>query len=308
MGVDEELEYVVMASDGVVAEVVFPSPCTLGEGSLWDVEHQILYWVDIVDNKVYGFDPRNRSNLAFDVGESVGTVVVARNGQLALALRSGFAWLDRTTGVVAKIHDPEADQPDTRFNDGKCDPQGRFWAGTMVEGGPPGRAALYCLGPDLNVKKHLDGVTVSNGLVWTRDGRSLYYVDTPTHRVDCFDFDGVTGSISRRRVAVEVARELGSPDGMTIDENDRLWIALFHGSRVVCVDPGSASIEFEVKVPATNVTSCAFGGPELDELYITTARVGLSADALANEPLAGSLFRAKVPARGVPSVRFDCDL
>jgi sugar lactone lactonase YvrE len=297
-----------MARGSVTAEVIFPSPCKLGEGSLWDVEQQVLYWVDIVDNKVCMFDPRNRSNLAFDVGESVGTVVVAHREKLVLALRTGFAWLDRTTGRVTKIHDPEADSADTRFNDGKCDPQGRFWAGTMVEGGPPERAALYCLGPDLSVSKHLDGVTTSNGLVWTRDGRTFYYIDTPTHRVDRFDFDGAMGTLGHRQVAVQVARELGAPDGMAIDENDRLWIALFGGNRVICVDPGSDRIEFEVNVPATNVTSCAFGGPELDDLYITTARVGLSPEALAAEPLAGSLFRAKVPARGVPAVRYSGDL
>jgi sugar lactone lactonase YvrE len=297
-----------MAPGSVTAEVVFPSPCKLGEGSLWDVEQQVLYWVDIVDNKVCMFDPKNRSNLAFDVGESVGTVVVAHSEKLVLALRTGFAWLDRTTGRVTRIHDPEADLADTRFNDGKCDPQGRFWAGTMVEAGPRERAALYCLGPDLSVNKHLDGVTVSNGLVWSRDGRTFYYIDTPTHRVDRFDFDGASGTLGQRQMAVQVARELGAPDGMAIDENDRLWIALFGGSRVICVDPCSGRIEFEVKVPATNVTSCAFGGRQLDDLYITTARVGLSPERLAAEPLAGSLFRAKVPARGVPAARYNCHL
>lgn len=292
----------------ITAEVVFPIACTLGEGSLWDHRSGFLYWVDIADDKVFVFNPVNRSNLAFDVGENVGTVVISRNDQLLLALRSGFGWLDRATGTLTRIHDPEAHLPNTRFNDGKCDPQGRFWAGTMVEGGPRGAGALYCLDTHLRVTKHLDGVSCSNGLVWSRDGHCFYYIDTPTRQVARFDFDGQSGSLGHRQVAVEIPHDLGSPDGMAIDEQDHLWIALFGGGKVIRVDPSTGAIDLEVVVPATNVTSCAFGGPDLDELYITTARVGRPTDALAAEPLAGSLFRAKVPARGVPSSRFDRDL
>jgi sugar lactone lactonase YvrE len=290
------------------AEVVFPILCDLGEGALWDAEHARLYWLDIVGHKVFSFDPRNRSNLAYDVGESVGTVVVTRNDKLLLALRSGIACLDPATGGISRIADPESDLPGNRFNDGKCDPEGRFWVGTMVEKGPPGGASLYCLNTELVVTKKLGGVTISNGLVWTRDRRFFYYIDTPTHEIWGFDFDPAAGEIKNRRAVAEIPRDLGAPDGMTIDEEDHLWVALWGGSSVVRVSPLTGQIDFRITLPAQNVTSCAFGGRELDELYITTARVGLDPERRPAQPLAGSLFRAKVPVRGVPSRRFGRDL
>ncbi len=290
------------------AEVVFPILCELGEGALWDERHARLYWVDIVESKVFAFDPRKRSNLAYDVGESVGTVTVTRNDKLLLALRGGFACLDPESGELMRIADPEADLPGNRFNDGKCDPQGRFWAGTMVEHGPWGSASLYCLDTDLSVRKVLDRVTISNGLVWSRDSRRFFYIDTPTRQIASFDFDPATGELTNRRVVSEIPRELGSPDGMTIDEEDHLWIALWGGSSVVRVNPTGARIEYRITLPAENVTSCAFGGPELDELYVTTASVGLDHDRRRAQPRAGSLFRAKVPYRGVGSHRFARDM
>ncbi len=283
-------------------------PCELGEGGLWDEEHARLYWVDVHQNKVFAYNPRNRSNLAYDVGESVGTVTVTRNGKLLLALRNGFACLDPDSGELSRIADPEAHLPGNRFNDGKCDPQGRFWAGSMVEEGPPGGASLYCLDTDLSVTKKFGGVTCSNGLVWTRDARHFYYIDTPTHRVDGYDFDPKSGELSHGRVVAEIPPDLGAPDGMTIDEADHLWVALWGGSSVVRVNPTSGELEYQVMLPAHNVTSCAFGGPELDELYVTTARVGLDPERLRAQPGAGSLFRARVPYRGVGSQRFGRDL
>jgi sugar lactone lactonase YvrE len=290
------------------AELVFPILCELGEGALWDERHARLYWVDIVENKVFVFDPKNRSNLAYDVGESVGTVTLTRNDKFLVALRGGFACLDPETGELTRIADPEADLSGNRFNDGKCDPQGRLWAGTMVEHGPWGGASLYCLDTDLSVRKMLDRVTTSNGLTWSRDSRRFFYIDTPTHQVVVFDFDPASGEITNRRLVVEIPRELGSPDGMTIDEEDHLWIALWGGSSVIRVNPTGGKIEYRITLPADAVTSCAFGGPGLDELYITTACVGLDADRRKAQPRAGSLFRAKVPYRGVGSHRFGRDM
>ena len=294
--------------DSVEARVAFPILCDLGEGSLWDEERGVLFWVDISQNKVFRFDPSNSSNLAYDVGESVGTVVLTQNDRLLLALRSGFAWLDPETGKVTKISDPEADLPDNRFNDGKCDPQGRFWAGTMVEHGPREKAALYCLDTDLTVSRKVEGVTVSNGLVWSGDRRLFYYIDTPTQQVALFDFDPESGNIENRRVAAEVPKPAGSPDGMAIDEEGHLWIALFGGYKVIRVDPTSGEIEFEVTLPVRNVTSCAFGGTDLRQLFVTTARVGLDADQRKAQPLAGSLFTAEVPFRGTTTARFARDV
>jgi sugar lactone lactonase YvrE len=292
----------------VSAEVAFRTPCSLGEGSLWNHQAGVLLWVDIDEHKVFVFDPHNGSNLAYDVGESVGTVVVSRNDKLLLGLRSGLAFLDPSTGEIQGLVDPEAHLAGNRFNDGKCDPQGRFWAGTMVEQGPRGGAALYRLDTDLSVTKQIEGVTISNGLVWSRNSRRFFYIDTPTHQVRGYDFEPETGNLRAPSVVAEISQELGAPDGMAIDEQDHLWIALFNGGRVIRVDPKSGEVEFEVEVPADNVTSCAFGGPDLDVLYITTARVGLDAERRAKQPLAGSLFRAKVPYCGVPAARFGGDL
>ena len=303
MALDEERGAMV-----IEAQPKFRVPCDLGEGSLWDDENQVLYWIDIVQNKVFRFDPKNGSNLAYDVGENVGTVVLSLNDKPLLALRSGFAWLNPETGCVTKISDPESDKPHTRFNDGKCDPQGRFWAGTMVENSIEGDGALYCLDTDLTVSRKLTGISCSNGLVWSRDGRKFFYIDTPTSQIQRFDYDPDTARLSCPRVVVDIPSGAGAPDGMTIDEADGLWVALFGGGKVIRYDSSSGDPSFEVSVAAPNVTSCAFGGPKLDELYITTARVGLTDEARKQCPLAGSLFSAKVPFRGVPSRRFAREL
>lgn len=303
MALDEERGAMV-----IEARPRFRTPCDLGEGSLWDEEGQALYWIDIVQNKIFRFDPKNASNLAYDVGENVGTVVVTLNDKLLVALRSGFAWLDPETGRVSRISDPESDKPHTRFNDGKCDPRGRFWAGTMVENSMKGDGALYCLDTDMTVSRKLTGISCSNGLAWSRDGRKLFYIDTPTMQIQCFDYDPESANLTRPRVVVEVPEEAGAPDGMTIDEQDGLWVAHFGGSKVVRYDSFSGEANFEIRVAAPNVTSCALGGPELDELFITTARVGLTDEGRKQYPLAGSLFSAKVPFRGVPSQRFAREL
>ncbi len=303
MAVDEQCGAVV-----IEARVRFPLLCDLGEGSLWDERQQVLYWIDIAQNKVFRFDPKNNSNLAFDVGENVGTVVVTLNGKLLLALRSGFAWLDPDTGRVTRIADPESNKPHTRFNDGKCDPRGRFWAGTMVENSQKGDAALYCLDTDLSVTRKLTGVSCSNGLVWSRDSRRFFYIDTPTLQIQCFDYDLDRARLGQRRVVAELAPGTGAPDGMTIDVQDGLWVALFGGGKVVRMDSITGKVDYEVGVAAPNATSCAFGGADLDELFITTARVGLDEASRRKYPLAGSLFAAKVPFKGVPARRFAKEL
>ncbi len=292
----------------IEAQLRFPLLCDLGEGSLWDDQRQVLYWLDIAQNKVYCYSPSSRSNLAYDVGENVGTVVVTVNDKLLLALRSGFAWLSPDTGQVKHLTDPESDKPHTRFNDGKCDPKGRFWAGTMVENSEQGDAALYCLDTDLTVTRKLSGVSCSNGLVWSRDERQFYYIDTPTLQIQCFEYDAETAHLGTRRVVAEIPRAEGAPDGMAIDSQDGLWVALFGGAKVIRINPKTGNVDYAVKVPAPNVTSCALGGPAFDELFITTARIGLSDELRRMYPFAGSLFSARVPFKGVPARRFAREL
>lgn len=297
-----------MSVPSIDAELLLRRECQLGEGSLWDTEQQRLYWVDIVGRRVFSFDPVTRERAEYDVGEDVGTLVVARNGKLVLGLRSGVASFDPNDGQITKLLALEPDKPGNRLNDGKCDPRGRFWVGSIVEDGQRGNGALYAVEPSLQVSRKLSGVDCSNGLVWTRDQSTFFYIDTPTQRIRSYDYDAVSGSIGNERVVFELPKAEGSPDGMSIDEDDRLWVALWGGHRVLCVDPLSGAVVFEVRVAAERVTSCAFGGKALDQLFITTARIGLTEAELARQPLAGSLFCARVPTRGVPSTRFARDV
>jgi sugar lactone lactonase YvrE len=202
------------------------------------------------------------------------------------------------------VTDPEQDLPGNRFNDGKCDPAGRFWAGTLALDGTPKVASLYRIDADLSVHKMLGEVSCSNGIVWTLDGQTMYYIDTFLRRVDAFDYEYQTGEISGRRVAFEIPSEMGFPDGSTLDSEGMLWVALWQGGAVSRWNPETGELLQVVKVPAPNVTSCAFGGPNLDRLYITTARNGMSDQALAEHPLAGGVFFADVSATGLPAFAF----
>lgn len=267
-----------------------------GEGPLWD-QNRLLY-VDIEAHKILAFDPVADTETVWNVGQRVGTVVARRSGGLVWAGDAGFFFLDEATGVSTPIADPEPDLADNRFNDGKCDPAGRFWAGTICLKKRP-EAALYCLHTDLRVERKFGPVTNSNGIVWTRDGSMMYYIDTPSKKVRAFDFDVASSAISGERVVWDTSADPSSPDGMTIDSEDRLWIAFCHGAKVVCFDPASRKVLEQIDFPCVETTACAFGGPELRDLYVTTGlKPGLE------EPLAGRLFVCRPGAQGVPSSAF----
>lgn len=269
-----------------------------GEGPLWHRDH--LLYVDIEDHKVIRFDPVSGKETIWDVGERVGTVVAREKGGLVIAGDNGFSFLDDVTGKVTRIADPETDIATNRFNDGKCDPAGRFWAGTMHLG--PKRApsgSLYCLHSDLRAEKMFSSVTISNGIVWTKDARTMFYIDTPRRNVLAFDFDAATGALSNERIAFHTTDYSGSPDGMAIDADDCLWVAFCHGSAVRCFEPRTGRCEAEILLPCREVTACAFGGPDLKDLYITTGIPGDDA-----EPAAGRLFVTHAGVKGVASHTF----
>jgi sugar lactone lactonase YvrE len=286
-----------------IAEPILEANAVLGEGSLWDPRNNCLYWVDILDRMVNIYDPVTGTNRAIEVPQDVGTVVSDSAGNLMLALRDGFARLDIDTGDVVMVAEQKAEG--IRFNDGKCDPAGRFWAGTMAYDMTDGAAALYCLDTNFTVRQMIDDVTISNGLVWTSDARDFYYIDTPTFEVAAFDYDIDTGNISNRRVVIKFDQSMGRPDGMTIDEEDMVWIAHWDGGRVTRWDPKTGKMLETIEVPGARlVTSCAMGGPDLNELYITTASVDLNEEKRKSQPLAGSLFRVQVDVKGVPAFCF----
>ncbi len=290
------------------AELLLDCACELGEGCLWDDRLARLFFVDIVGDRVYSLDPATMQLQGFAVGENVGTVVVSENGRLLLGVRSGFAWLDPDTGSVTRLGGPEADRSDTRFNDGKCDPRGRFWAGTMVETKGPATGGLYCLETDLVWSKRLGGIGCSNGLVWSETGSQFFYIDTRTQQIWAFEFELASGALGPRRVVMEVEPSMGAPDGMAIDEFGCLWVALYGGSRIICVDPSTGQIVREVRVPVSQPTSCAFGGGQRKELYISTARSGLNQAERERQTFAGSLFAVGVPVQGLPCHRFGARL
>jgi sugar lactone lactonase YvrE len=283
------------------AELVLDAQAVLGEGPIWDAPNARLYWVDIMKREVHVHDPASGSDRTITLDQQVGTVVRRRSSGLMLAVERGFAHLDLDTETLTPICDPEEHAPGLRFNDGKCDPAGRFWAGTM---GPEGTANLYCLFPDLTVKKMLDGVTTSNGICWSLDAKTMYYIDTPTGAVAAFDYDAETGEIGNRRVAVSVPEDMGHPDGMSIDAEGKLWVAHWDGWSVNRWDPETGERLATIAVPAAHVSSCAFGGPNLDDLYITTAALGLDCEAVRDQPHAGGLFVARPGVRGVEAFEF----
>ena len=283
-------------------ELALDARAALGEGAIWNESLQRLHWVDIAGHRVFTFDPATGENHAADVGAMVGTVVPRARGGLMLALHQGFAALDPATGRVRPLPPPpEHDPAKARFNDGKCDPAGRFWAGTMsfVKGRALG--ALYRLDPDGAQRVMLRDVRTSNGIVWSLDRRTMYYIDTPLMRVDAFDYDEATGAIAARRPALAIPPGIGRPDGSTLDAEGMLWIAMWAGGRVTRWNPRTGELLRTIRVPAGNVTSCAFGGPRLDTLFITTARDGLTEAQLAAQPLAGGLFRIRPGVPGLPA-------
>lgn len=276
----------------------------LGEGPVWDDREQQLYWVDILKEMLMIHDPERNKNYRYNIGEHIGAAVLRKKDGLVLALKSGFAFFDTGEQKVKPIADPESELNGNRFNDGKCDPAGRFWAGTMAYNLQKEAGNLYSLNPDHGVEVKITGVTISNGMAWDTDDNIFYFIDTPERTVYAFDYEEESGDISNRRIVKEFSREDGFPDGMTIDTGNKLWIALYDGSKVIRMDPASGETLFEVPLPVPKVTSCTFGAADFDELYITTARENMSEDDIKEAPLSGSLFKAKVPFKGKPAFRF----
>ncbi len=284
-------------------ECVLDAKAELGEGPVWDPVAACLYFVDITAGLVHRYDPETRSSRALPAGTMVGAVALTGAGDLLLAVRDGFIRLDPVTGLTRRIADVEADRPDQRMNDGKCDPCGRFWAGTMAFDERPGGGALYRLDTDGRVQTMLEHVTISNGIDWSDGGRLMYYVDTPTGSIDVFDFDVATGSIANRRSVARVEAGAGWPDGLTLDAEGCLWVALWAGGAIRRYSPDGA-LDRVVPVPVSHPTSCTFGGADFGDLYITSASCALTPEARLQQPLAGGLFRCRPGVCGRPTHRF----
>ena len=292
-----------MAAD---AELVLDAKARLGEGAVWDARRQLLYWVDIEGYEVHVFDPAAVRDRSFALGNSVGTVVPRAAGGLALTLGRSFVALDLETRKVSVLAEPEEEKVrhGNRFNDGKCDPRGRFWAGTMAVSEAPAAGGLYRLDPDGSVRRMLADVSISNGIAWSAAADLMYYIDTPTREVAVFDYDDPAGAIANRRVAVRFPARHGWPDGMTMDAEGMMWIAEWDGGCVSRWDPARGKLLRRIALPVSRVTSCAFGGPGLDDLYVTTAWSRLEPAQRRAQPLAGGLFRIRPGVKGLPGFAF----
>ena len=268
-----------------------------GEGPLWDDREQVLWWVDIPNRALHRYDPVTGHDSTRRLSQMAGAVALRETGGLVLAVQEGFALLgDRHLEMIAPV---EADRPDMRMNDGYCDARGRFWAGTMSIGtrGPFG--GLYRLDADHRVTTMLTGVGTSNGIDWSPDGRTMYYIDSNLETVDAFEVEPEAGELGNRRTLVRYSPKAGHGDGLVVDAEGHLWVALWGGSAVHRYTP-DGELEMVIDLPTSQVTKPAFGGPDLEDLYITTA-----AARHPDEALAGDLFRVRgIGVRGRRINRF----
>jgi sugar lactone lactonase YvrE len=274
----------------------------LGEVPVWDVAEAALYWVDIEGRLLQRFHPATGDVRTWPLPERIGSFALRESGGFVVAFASGFAFMAED-GRIDWIARPEADRPGNRFNDGKCDRQGRFWAGTMDDSLAARTGALYRLDPDLSVTTLETGIGISNSLAWSPDDRTFYFADTLDREIRAYDYDAASGSIANRRVFTAMAGRPGAPDGSTVDAEGYLWNAEWDGWAVVRYAP-DGSVDRVVDLPVQKPTSCIFGGPDLSTLYVTTAIWDLSPADLERQPWAGSLLAVDAGVQGLPETRF----
>lgn len=285
---------------------IWPAGATLGEGTCWSEREQALYWVDILEHRLYRYRLADGARDSWQFDETISAVAERADAPgLAITLRRGLALFDPATGALQRLHEPEPDREGNRFNDGKCDAQGRFWAGSMDFGCQAPTGALYRFDAEGRGTRAFDaGFAVTNGPTWSRDQRTMYFNDTAQQQIHAFDFDLTTGTLSNQRPWLRFAKGDGYPDGMTTDADGCLWIAHWGAACVTCHDPDSAEELLRVPLPTDHITNVAFGGPELRTLFITSARFELGDAQRQTQPLAGALFAVETSATGRPANRF----
>lgn len=286
----------------ITAKLLIDAAAAIAESPVWDYARGELVWVDIPRGTINRWRPEGGTLAAIELGGEVGCVVLRSKGGYLAAVRDRVLAIDSLDRPSLLMLVPGIGST-SRLNDGKCDPAGRFWVGSMAYDERSPLGALFAIGPSGTITTVLSGVTVSNGLDWSIDGTALYYVDSATRRVDALDFDMATGQVANRRPLIQACDLDAEPDGLTVDAEDHIWVAYWGGWRVRRYTPAGI-LNQEVFVPASQVTSCTFGGPDLSDLFITTASLGLDEAHRAEQPLAGGLFVARPGPRGRPAASF----
>jgi L-arabinonolactonase len=286
-----------------VRRVVNPQ-ALVGEGPVWDDRLQALWWIDVKNPRLFRYDPASGENRELALPERIGCVALRQGGGLIGAFMTGFKWIDPDTGAITPIVDPEPDRPGNRFNDGKCDRRGRLLAGTMDNAEVACTGTLYRLDPDLSVHVMATDVHLSNGLGWSPDDRVLYYTDSLRRTIWAYDYDLETGAVANRRVFARVPDDAGVPDGLCVDAEGGVWSAHWGGWRLTRYAPPDGRIERVVEMPVPQPSCPAFGGPDLDVLYVSSAAIWMTPADRARAPDGGGLFALEVGVRGLPVGRF----
>ena len=286
-------------------EVVAGGNAILGESPLWSPAEAALYWVDINNPTIHRLDPATGVRERWPIETEIGSIGLAGPRRMIAGLRTGAHYVDLETGRIEAICDPEGEGRfnRNRMNDGKIDRAGRFWVGTMNDPGHEPLGTLYRIDRDDGAAPVLGGIRVPNALCWSPDSSVMYFTDSYSHQIWAFDFDLATGAMENKRVFAAIAEETGVPDGATVDADGFLWCAHMFGSRVSRYAP-DGSLDRAIALPVPQVTSCAFGGADLETLYITTASLRMDRAALAEQPLAGALFAVDPGVRGLPEPVF----
>lgn len=290
----------------ITIKCVVPGGAKLGEGTFWDTHEQALWWLDIFERTIYRFDPVNGTQTRYLLPEEPGCLAPRARGGLVVSMRSGFYFFDPASEKLEPITDPESEIESTRFNDGRTDRQGRFWAGTMVvdaKAEPRKIAALYCLDANLDCTRRLEGIGCANGLAWSPDGRTMYHSDSHTPLIRAWDFDPASGEIDGVRTFVDLADIDGIADGATVDEEGCYWVTIPFKSKLMRFDPRGGLMR-SIDLPCDIPTCCEFGGKDLDVLYVTSAALNRTPQELAAQPFAGAMFALNVGVRGLPAVPF----
>ena len=282
-------------------ELLHEAQHTLAEGPLWDYKNNTQYWVDILEKRVCGLKMEGGEYFEYTLDKEIGTIALTSTSELLLAMSDGVYFFNPKLNSLRFIEGSKPPDSDQRYNDGKCDAAGRLIAGTTSLSGRPKQGFLFQMeynGNELIRKTLLEGVSISNGLCWNDDNTVMYYIDSPTGEISAFEYRLSDGSLGNKKIFARISPEEGVPDGMTIDQQERLYIAHWGGAKISVWNTENGERVDELSVPAPHVTSCTFGGEDLSELIISSARTGISQEQLENNSLSGSLFRYRSSTRG----------